>query len=49
MAFRVNIDARGVAELVLDNPPVNALGRAAGSHLAASSKRWAATSACASC
>ena len=27
MAFRVNIDARGVAELTLDNPPVNALGR----------------------
>jgi enoyl-CoA hydratase len=27
MAFRVNIDASGVAELTLDNPPVNALGR----------------------
>jgi enoyl-CoA hydratase len=27
MAFRVNIDAQGVAELTLDNPPVNALGR----------------------
>jgi len=27
MAFRVNIDSRGVAELTLDNPPVNALGR----------------------
>ena len=27
MAFRVNIDAEGVAELTLDNPPVNALGR----------------------
>jgi len=27
MAFRVNIDANGVAELTLDNPPVNALGR----------------------
>jgi enoyl-CoA hydratase len=27
MAFRVNIDALGVAELTLDNPPVNALGR----------------------
>jgi enoyl-CoA hydratase len=29
MAFRVNIDAQGVAELTLDNPPVNALGREA--------------------
>jgi enoyl-CoA hydratase len=29
MAFRVDIDARGVAELTLDNPPVNALGREA--------------------
>jgi enoyl-CoA hydratase len=27
MAFRVNVDAQGVAELTLDNPPVNALGR----------------------
>jgi enoyl-CoA hydratase len=27
MAFRVNLDAQGVAELTLDNPPVNALGR----------------------
>jgi enoyl-CoA hydratase len=27
MAFRVNIDASGVAELTLDSPPVNALGR----------------------
>jgi enoyl-CoA hydratase len=27
MAFRVNVDASGVAELTLDNPPVNALGR----------------------
>jgi enoyl-CoA hydratase len=27
MAFRVNVDANGVAELTLDNPPVNALGR----------------------
>ena len=27
MAFRVNIDAQGVAELTLDNPPENALGR----------------------
>ena len=27
MAFRVDIDAQGVAELTLDNPPVNALGR----------------------
>jgi enoyl-CoA hydratase len=27
MAFRVNIDASGVVELTLDNPPVNALGR----------------------
>jgi enoyl-CoA hydratase len=27
MAFRVNVDAEGVAELTLDNPPVNALGK----------------------
>jgi enoyl-CoA hydratase len=27
MAFRVNVDAQGVAELTIDNPPVNALGR----------------------
>jgi enoyl-CoA hydratase len=27
MAFRVNLDAQGVAELTIDNPPVNALGR----------------------
>ena len=27
MAFRVSLDAQGIAELTLDNPPVNALGR----------------------
>ncbi len=27
MAFRVNVDERGIAELAIDNPPVNALGR----------------------
>ena len=27
MAFRVNVDERGIAELTIDNPPVNALGR----------------------
>jgi enoyl-CoA hydratase len=27
MAFRVNVEANGVAELTIDNPPVNALGR----------------------
>ncbi|HEU4428368.1 MAG TPA: enoyl-CoA hydratase family protein, partial [Myxococcota bacterium] len=27
MSFRVNVDAQGVAELTIDNPPVNALGR----------------------
>ncbi len=27
MAFRIDVDERGIAELAIDNPPVNALGR----------------------
>jgi enoyl-CoA hydratase len=27
MAFRISVDERGIAELAIDNPPVNALGR----------------------
>jgi enoyl-CoA hydratase len=34
MAFRTQIDERGIAELVIDNPPVNALGSAAWAALA---------------
>jgi enoyl-CoA hydratase len=35
MAFRTQVDERGIAELVIDNPPVNALGSAAWAALAA--------------
>ena len=34
MAFRTHVDARGIAEVVIDNPPVNALGVAAWAGLA---------------
>jgi enoyl-CoA hydratase len=34
MAFHVNVDERGIAELVIANPPVNALGSAAWAALA---------------
>jgi enoyl-CoA hydratase/carnithine racemase len=35
MAFHVNVDERGIAELVIANPPVNALGSAAWAAFAA--------------
>ena len=45
-----NVDERGIAEVVIDNPPVNALGSAAWARARATrSRSSAATTTCASC